>query len=188
MYIYIYKCDILTTIYTVWLSYIIFCRLLHIRSGKTRNLFSSLLCSLWWVQIFGYVLACRSYSFVCTLHHLIIIIVQTYLISQIYVVEYVSKIKHILSVIHYTICRAVCFQFTHFSCDDWENIYTLSYYHHQIGSMNFYLLFRVRSWNNGVPCVCISIFFNMSTLMDILSKCFFSLSSQLIRFNTGHAR
>ena len=33
-----------------------------------------------------------------------------------------------LSVIHYTICGAVCFQFTHFLCDDWENIYTLSYY------------------------------------------------------------
>ena len=44
--------------------YIIFCHLLHIRSGKTGNLISLLLCSLWWVQIFGYVLACRSYSFV----------------------------------------------------------------------------------------------------------------------------
>ena len=59
--------------------YIIFCHLLHIRSGKTGNLFSLLLCSLWWVQIFRYVLACRSYSFVCTVHHLIIIIVQSYL-------------------------------------------------------------------------------------------------------------
>ena len=38
----------------------------------------------------------------------------------------VSKMKHILSVIHYTICGAVCFQFTHFPCDDWENICTLS--------------------------------------------------------------
>ena len=41
----------------------------------------------------------------------------------------VSKIKHILSVIHYTIhytiCGAVCFQFTHSPCDDWENIYIL---------------------------------------------------------------
>ena len=37
-------------------------------------------------------------------------------------VECVSKIKHILSVIHYTICGAVCIQFTHFLCDDWENI------------------------------------------------------------------
>ena len=43
-----------------------------------------------------------------------------------------SKIKYILSVIYYTICGAVCFQFTHFPCDDWENIYTLSYNHHQI--------------------------------------------------------
>ena len=57
--------------------------------------------------------------------------------------------------ITYTICGAVCFQFNHFPCDDWENIYTLSYYHHhhQIGSMNYYPLFRVRSWNNGVCCM-----------------------------------
>ena len=132
------------------------CVPLHIRSGKTGNLFSLLLCSLWCVQIVGYVLACRSYSFVCTVHHLIIIIVQTYLKTlnlwnscQIYVVECVSKIKDVLSVIHHKICGAVCFQFTHFSCDDWENIYTLSYFHHQIGSMNYYPLLRVRSWNNG---------------------------------------
>ena len=32
--------------------YIIFCHLLHIHSGKTGILFSLLLCSLWWVQIF----------------------------------------------------------------------------------------------------------------------------------------
>ena len=44
---------------------IIFCHLLHIRSGKTGNLFSLLLCSLWWVQIFGYVcLADRNRLFV----------------------------------------------------------------------------------------------------------------------------
>ena len=34
-------------------------------------------------------------------------------------VECVSKIKHILSVIHHKICGAVCFQFSHFPCDDW---------------------------------------------------------------------
>ena len=38
-------------------------------------------------------------------------------------------------------------------CDDWEIIYTLSYYHNQIGSMNYYPLFRVRSWNNGMRCI-----------------------------------
>ena len=70
---------------------------------------------------------------------------------QIYFVECVSKIKHILSVIHYTICGAVCFQFTHFPCGDRDN--TLSYYHLQIGSMNYYPLFRVKSWNNGVRCM-----------------------------------
>ena len=86
---------------------IIFSHLMYIRSGKTGNLFSFLLCSLWWVQIFGYILACRSYSFVCAVHHPIIIIVQTYLKAlnacHIYFVECVSKIKHFLSVIHYII-------------------------------------------------------------------------------------
>ena len=81
---------------------------------------------------------------------------------QIYFVECVSTIKHILSVIHHTICGVVCFQFIHFSCAVWENIYTLSYYHHQIGSMNYFLhpvlsLFRVRSWNNGVRCMSLYI-------------------------------
>ena len=38
-----------------------------------------------------------------------------------------------------------------------ERIYTLSYYHHQIGSMNYYPLFRVRSWNNGMPCMTLYI-------------------------------
>ena len=64
----------------VWdACYIIFCHVLHIHSGKTGILFSSLLCILWWVRIIGYVMACRSYSFVCVSHHFIIVIVQTYL-------------------------------------------------------------------------------------------------------------
>ena len=133
---------------------------------ENREFFSLVLCSLWWVQIFGYVLACGLYSFVCTLHHLIIIIVQTLsedteLIMPVrYNLSSVNKIKHILSVVHYTICGAVCFQFTHFLRDDWENIHTLSYHHHQIGSMNYYPLFRVRSWNNCMR-VCLSIFLYM---------------------------
>ena len=44
---------------------------------------------------------------------------------QIYFVECVSKIEHILSVTHHTIYGAVCFQFTHFHCDDCENTYTV---------------------------------------------------------------
>ena len=56
-----------------------------------------------------------------------------------------------LSVI--TLCGAVCFKFTHLPCDYWENIYTLSYFHHQIRRMNYYPLFRLRSWNNGICCM-----------------------------------
>ena len=46
----------------VWdVCHIIFCYLLHIHSGKTGNLFSLWLCSLWWVQLIGHVLSWRSY-------------------------------------------------------------------------------------------------------------------------------
>ena len=48
--------------------YITFCHLLHIHSGETGNLFSLLLCLLWWVQIVAHVLACGSYLFVGTLN------------------------------------------------------------------------------------------------------------------------
>ena len=129
------------------------------------------------------VLACRSYSFVCTLHHLITIIVHTLsegieLINacQIKFVECVSKIKHILSVIHYTICGAVCLQFTHFLHDEWDNIYTLSYYHHQIGSMNYYPLLWVRSWNNGMRCMSFYIIL-LCCKMDTIAHTNFVLSS-----------
>ena len=54
--------------------------LIYIHSRKIGILFSLLLRSLWRMQIVEYALACRSYSFVCILHDLIIIIVQTYLI------------------------------------------------------------------------------------------------------------
>ena len=73
-----------------------------------------------------------------------------------YSLSSVSKIRHILSVIHYK-TRTVCFQSTHFPCDDWDNIFTLSYFHHRIGSMNYYPWFRARSWNNGVRCMSFCI-------------------------------
>ena len=37
--------------------------------------------------------------------------------------SHVSKIKNIVSVIHYTLYGTVCFEFTNFPCDDWVNIY-----------------------------------------------------------------
>ena len=106
------------------ICYIIYCHLLHIHSGKTGILFSLLLCSLWWVQI---KLAC-----------------------QIYFVEFVSEIKHILYYPLYNIWGCV-FSIYHFSCDDW--MYTLCYHHHQIGSMNYY-----PGHETMVYTVCLSIF------------------------------
>ena len=103
--------------------YIIFCHLLHIRSGKTGNLFSLLLYSLWWVQIFGYVfgvqvvLVCL-YSSPSHYHHCANSSLNLWNACQIYFVECVNKIKHNPFVIQYTICGAVCFQFIHFPCDD----------------------------------------------------------------------
>ena len=110
---------------------------------ENRVLFSSLVRSLWWVQIIGYFSACRSHSFVCTLLH------PRDSISLSLVCKHIWR--------HCNICNiwGCVLQFTHFPCDDWENKYIyiyLSYHHHhhQIGSMNYYPLFRVRSWNNGM--------------------------------------
>ena len=71
-----------------------------------------------------------------------------------------GKIGHILLVIHYSIYGAVCFQFTQFPRDG-EYI-ALSYYHHQIGSMNYYPFFMVRSWNNGMRWVALYILYMVS--------------------------
>ena len=56
----------------------------YIYLGNTETLFqllifSLLMFSLWYLQTIGYIMACRSCSFVCRSHHLIIIIMQTYL-------------------------------------------------------------------------------------------------------------
>ena len=68
-------------------------------------------------------------------------------LSSTFCLECVSKIKSILSSIFHAIYRAVRIQITH---DDCENTYTLSYYHHQIGSITHLPPFRVRSWNNNM--------------------------------------
>ena len=166
---------------------IIFCHLMHTRSGKTGNLFSFNIVQFmvsansrirFALQI---VLVCL-YSTPSLYHQCAKLSEDIELIkclSDIFV-ECVSKIKHILSVIHYTIhytiCGAVCFQFTHSPCDDWENIYTSTYYHHQIGSMNYYPLFRVRSWNNGVRCMS----FYILILMTFTGKSFTCLWLHLV--------
>ena len=39
------------------------------------------------------------------------------------------------------------------------------FYHHQIGGMNYYPLFRVRSWNNGMRCMSFYILMSMKHCM-----------------------
>ena len=123
--------------------YIIFCHLFNIHSGNTGILFSLLLHSLCWMKIVPYVLADRSYPFVCALHHLIIIIVKTYrrtLNLQIGIFSQVSFIQNMgLCVFRLPISLVMI-----------ESIYTLSYYHHQ---MDHYPLFMVRLWNSGMRCI-----------------------------------
>ena len=51
---------------------------------------------------------------------------------QVYPVECVFKIKAILLITLYAIYGVVRFQLNYFSCDDCQNIYTSSYFHHEI--------------------------------------------------------
>ena len=160
----------------VWdICYIIICHLLYIHSIKTGNLFSLVLCSLWWVPIVGYVLACRSYLFVCTLHHLIIIIVQTLtedielvkclldIICRVCELDYVNSPSYPL----YNMlgCVFSVYPFPLWWLREWMYIHTLSYYHHQIGSMNYYPLFRIGSWNNGTRCMSFYILMGIPILV-----------------------
>ena len=63
-----------------------------------------------------------------------------------------------------------------------ERIYTLSYYHHQIGSMIYYPLFRVRSWNNGMRCMFFCILIIPSLLwFQILTKSLMKLISESLK-------
>ena len=50
-----------------------------------------------------------------------------------------------------------------------EIMYTLSYYHHQIGSMNYYPLFRARSWNNGMRCMSLYSYCIISEIANIIA-------------------
>ena len=143
---------------------IIFCLLLNTHSGNTGILFSLLSCSLWWVQIIRYALACISYLFVCTLHHLMW--VRLRILSQLSIIHYMG-----LCVLSLPISRVMTEII-------YIYIYTLSYYPHQIGSgsMNYYPLFLVRSRNNGMRvCLSMFLFFWMGLKWDEYWKCTYKL-------------
>ena len=90
-----------------------------------------------------------------------------------YFVECVSDIKHILSVIQFFQLSIIqymglCVFSLPISLVVIEIIYTLSHYHHQIGSMNYYPLFRARSWNNGMRCMSLYSYCIISEIANII--------------------
>ena len=100
----------------VWdFCYIIFCHVLHIYSGKIANNRKR-----YDLQI---VFVCLSIT-PSHYHHCANLSVDIELIKCLPDIFFqcVSKFEHILLVIHYSICGAVCLQFAQFPRDGWENI------------------------------------------------------------------
>ena len=112
--------------------YIIFWHLLHIHSGKNWDFVFIIIVQFMmsansWIH-FGLMIMFISLYIAPSHYHYCT--VQTYLNTlnlwnawQIYFVQCESMIKHVFSVIQYTIYGALCFQCTHFACDVWENIH-----------------------------------------------------------------
>ena len=132
-------------------------RWIHLKFGSEKGLVEEKLHNQWHFPLFSYfsVVVCRR----CLLHHILSLIVYTFRENRefvfISIVQFMmsanSRIRFGLQMVF--ACLYITPSHYHFLCDDWENIYTLSYYHHQIGSMNYNPLFRVRSWNNGMRCM-----------------------------------
>ena len=60
----------------------------------------------------------------------------------------------------------------------------LSYYHHQIGNMNYCPLFRVRSWNNGMRCM--SLYILMTYIYSLFLLYFHVQNINLVQLGTRH--
>ena len=145
--------------------YIIFCHLLHIHSGKTGSsniirLFAhntisfSSLCKLIW----------RHWNYKKPVRYILSSVwVRLSIFSQLSIIQYMG-----LCVFSLPISLVMI-----------EMIYTLSYYHHQIGSMNYYPLFRARSWNNGT---CLYSYCIISEITNIIAA--ICLSSPALKMIT----
>ena len=144
----------------------IFCHLLHIYLGNTGTLFqlfvfSLLMFSLWYLQMIGYIMACRSCLFVCILHHTISLsslcrFIWRHWTNKMfvrYILPSVCLRLRLFSQLSFIQYMGLCVFSLPNSSVIIVRMCTLSYYHHQIGSMNHKPLFRVRSWNNGMRCM-----------------------------------
>ena len=59
----------------------------------------------------------------------------------------------------------------------------LCYYHHQIGSMNYYPLFRVSSWNNGVRCMSFCILIGKYPCLIQVCKLLLQQTPRILRLS-----
>ena len=59
----------------------------------------------------------------------------------------------------------------------------LCYYHHQIGSMNYYPLFRVSSWNNGVCCMSFCILIGKYPCLIQVCKLLLQQTPRILRLS-----
>ena len=145
--------------------YIIFCHLLHIHSGKSGFCFHHYCADYeckysdtFWLadRVRLFVHYTISLSSLCKLiwGHWTYEMPVRYILSNVWVR---LSILPQLSIILY---MGLCVFSLPISLVMIERIYTLSYYHHQLGSMNYYPLFRVRSWNNGMHCMSLYILIN----------------------------
>ena len=140
---------------------ITYCHLLHIRSGKTGNFFHYY-CAVYdackysdtfWLadstRLFvQYTISLSSLCKLIWRHWTYKMLVRWYILSSVWVR---LSIFFPLSIIQYVRLFFVSLPISLVMIEI-INIYTLSYCH-QIGSMNYYPLFRVRSWNIDVRCM-----------------------------------
>ena len=79
----------------------------------------------------------------------------TTMLGTLLMIDTVSKIRHILSFIHYTICGlcVLVYPFPLWWLREYRNFVLLS-----SSNRKYYPLFRVRSWNNGVHCMSLCSF------------------------------
>ena len=137
--------------------YIIFCHLLHIHSGKTGIFVFITIVQFMMISnsIRLFVHNTISLSSLCKLiwRHWTYKMPVRYILSSVWLR---LSIFSQLSIIQY---MGLCVFSLPISLVMIEMIYTFSHHHHQIGSMNYYPLFRARSWNNGMRCMSIFLLY-----------------------------
>ena len=88
--------------------------------------------------------------------------------------EMIRSVKSQLSIVHY---MGLCVFSLPIFLMMTEKVYTWSYCHHHIRSMNDFPLFRVRSWNNGMSWMSLYILIKSSdTKPNQWSQCVFVYS------------